>query len=69
MAHSPTPPAVAPTHVFCQAAYHTIRPAALPALLSKSGMDEAHATAVARSWEDGAAELVNQLKQTGMVGA
>lgn len=56
------------SYVYEQAAYHTIRPAALPALLSKSGMDEAHATAVARSWEDGAAELVNQLKQTGMRG-
>jgi hypothetical protein len=52
---------------FKKAAYHTIRPANLPELLMSSGMDEAHAGAVAQAWEEGATNLVAQLKEHTMV--
>lgn len=52
---------------FKQAAYHTIRPANLPEMLMSSGMDEAHAAAVSQAWEEGATNLVTQLKEHTMV--
>ena len=57
----------APTSFPRQAAYHTIKPANLPAMLEESGVDESHAAAVASAWEDGAAAIVTQLKETTMV--
>ena len=56
------------SYVFEQAAYHTIRPAALSPLIMKAGMDEAHASCIASVWEEEATGLVTKLKEHTMSG-
>jgi len=56
------------SYVFEQAAYHTIRPAALPPLLEAALWDATHSAAVGKAWEEGAASIVASLKEHTMTG-
>jgi len=56
------------SYVFEQAAYHTIRPAALPPLLEAALWDATHSAAVGKAWEEGAANIVASLKEHTMSG-
>ena len=53
--------------VLPKAAYHTIRPGALPEVLAESGLDEAHAQVLAEVWQRRASELIAKLKENSMV--
>jgi len=54
--------------VLPKAAYHTIRPGALPEVLAESGLDEAHAQVLAEVWQRRASELIAKLKENSMGG-